>query len=52
LCLKENKIKEFAKKLDNETPNGYVIICSKPISFNENSKFKKITNIPIPMSWQ
>ena len=52
LCLKEDKMKEFAKKLDNETPNGCVIICSKSIGFDENSKFKKITIIPIPMSWQ
>lgn len=52
LCLKEDKMKEFTKKLDDETPNGCVIICSKTIDFDENSKFKKLTVVPVPMTWQ
>jgi SAM-dependent methyltransferase len=52
LCLKQEKMKEFAKKLDDETPDGCVIICSKPIDFDENTKFKRIAVVPVPMSWQ
>jgi len=52
LCLKQDKMDEFCKKLDDETPDGCVIICSEPMSFNEKSKFKKLEVVTIPMTWQ
>lgn len=52
LCLKQEKMKEFAKKLDDETPDGCVIICSKPIEFDEKTKFKRLAVVPVPMTWQ
>jgi SAM-dependent methyltransferase len=52
LCLKEDKMKEFAKKLDDETPTGCVIICSKPIEFDKGTKFNRLAAVPVPMTWQ
>ena len=52
LCLKQDKMKEFAKKLDDETPTGCVIICSKPIEFDEGTKFNRLPAVRVPMTWQ